>query len=133
MGKRSAYVLFYVWDRPLKWWHYPMRVVTPRYSHVAVAFGRFVYSPKPDGCTIHPIECLGRPRAAVEFSVESLDPADLMDGFGVLPSFLKWATFGLWPGRNCVTVIVDCLRKSGIDAPRRITTPDQLFDWATGD
>lgn len=62
-----------------------------------------------------------------------MDPSDLMGGFGVLPSFLKWATFGLWPGRNCVTAIVDCLRKSGIDAPRRLTTPDQLFDWATRD
>jgi len=44
-------------------------------------------------------------------------------------SLLRLFTFGVTSAHNCVTVSCAMLRESGVDVPRRITTPVGLYDW----
>ena len=46
-----------------------------------------------------------------------------------LPMLLRWITRGMWPSNDCVTSTREVLRSVGVEAPRTVTTPGQMFDW----
>lgn len=123
-------LLFYEWERPFRWYHYPMLVVSPNVSHVAVLHDRTVYSPRQSGCLTTPIEGIGSPFAICTFPVEHFYHYELTRGFGVFPSFVCWLTGGLIQAENCVTKAANLLRRGGVSVPRSVVTPDRLLDWA---
>lgn len=125
-----ARLLFYNWAYERRWWHLPASIVSPRCSHVAIEYMGVVYSPMSGGCVVCPIEGAGLPFAFCTFPVEQFARHRLSRGFGVVPSFLGWATHGVIQGANCVTLIAALLRDGGVNVPRSVVTPDRMLDWA---
>jgi len=41
---------------------------------------------------------------------------------------LRWVTFGMTPVDDCVSSVAKALRLAGVDVPRRVTTPGEIWD-----
>lgn len=48
-----------------------------------------------------------------------------------LPSIARWATRGRVRTNDCACTVTECLRDAGVNVPRAVVSPQQLFDWLT--
>jgi hypothetical protein len=44
-------------------------------------------------------------------------------------AFVRWITGGRTYSRDCVTRVIAVLREAGVNPPRWVVTPDDLYDW----
>lgn len=109
-------------------------------THVAVGIDGVVLDPTVRGNRFWPIRAYAkaypRLKAIFEIQVDAKSTSEIFrryEGGGkkpAIPTFIRWATGGRWPWTtDCVCIAIDVLRSIGIDAPRRIVSPQALFDW----
>lgn len=104
-------------------------------SHCSVGQGEAILEPGYRGDLFWPVTAyvLHYPRLVGAYIIPAatVDLDRLADSRQkpVWPTVLRWATFGRYPARNCVTICVDALRAGGIAVPVDVTTPQHLFDF----
>ncbi len=106
------------------------------YIHAALAYDGAVLDPSIDGDKFYPQSHyeLHNDRWQVRVDVPVWPGIDLDRNTDTSPrpawkTVLRWATLGLYKSRDCVSVIADQFRATGIKVPAWIVTPHDLAQW----
>lgn len=105
-------------------------------AHCAIGYNGVVLDPGIRGNRFWPIHtfCVYFPTLAYGIEVE-LDRPVYLDAYDhggpkpVLPTLIRWWTGGRWRTQDCVCITCDLLRSGGVDVPKRIYQPVQLYRW----
>lgn len=122
------------WKYALGWF---IRFVT-RFpsSHVAVGYAGATLDPTFAGNYFYPMDAyaiwykglIGIFEVPIAFPID-LERFPVGRHKQVIPTVIRWLTFGNWPTEDCVQVVAECLRQGGVRVPDRILSPRQLFMW----
>jgi hypothetical protein len=105
------------------------------FIHVAVGSSEVVMTVSAAGARYYPFQVFVEYYPGVTWAVAvpsskspHIEPR-LVRPCSRLPMLLRWITCGFWPSHDCVTSTREVLRSVGVEAPRTVTTPGQMFDW----